>query len=277
MPRCLEKIPLFDCVEAEGETAKSKPKKINACPYCLSRGHVEEISTRSERFDAVPVLVSYLCQEGCKPQRDQRRYNDANEKKRDFFARYDLAKLAEIEAREIPYWTPPHQMMNVESDTAPWGDKWRAGSSNFRTVPELFTKRNLWAISLLLQNIEAADNEALLFAFSGTIFNATKMYKHREKGGGPQSGTFYLPQVFREIHMTTLFEQKMSNLSRAFDFFAQFPDKPNVCISTQAAIDLSQLPSNTVDYTGVWRKLCRPLASSRDLPKSRYTGSRKKR
>ena len=91
-PRCLEKIPLFDCVEAEGETAKGKPKKISACPHCFTRGHVEEISTRSERFEAMPVLVSYLCQEGCKPQRSERRHNDPNEKKRDFFARYDLAK-----------------------------------------------------------------------------------------------------------------------------------------------------------------------------------------
>jgi hypothetical protein len=38
------------------------------------------------------------------------------------------AKLAEIDAKKIPYWIPPHRMMNVESDTDPWGDKWRAGT-----------------------------------------------------------------------------------------------------------------------------------------------------
>lgn len=31
-PRCMEKVPLFDCMEVEGQTAAGKPKKINACP-----------------------------------------------------------------------------------------------------------------------------------------------------------------------------------------------------------------------------------------------------
>jgi hypothetical protein len=54
------KVPLFDCVEAQGQTTSGKPKKIRACPHCYERGHIEEISTRSEWFDPVPVLVSYL-------------------------------------------------------------------------------------------------------------------------------------------------------------------------------------------------------------------------
>lgn len=57
-PRCMEKVPLFDCVEVEGETAAGKPKKINACPHCHERGIVEEIRTRGERLGAVPVLAS---------------------------------------------------------------------------------------------------------------------------------------------------------------------------------------------------------------------------
>ena len=63
-PRCMEKVPLFDCVEAEGETAKGKPKKIRACPYCYKRGMVEEISTRP-RSSARCRYVSYTCEGGC--------------------------------------------------------------------------------------------------------------------------------------------------------------------------------------------------------------------
>jgi hypothetical protein len=36
-PRCLEKVPLFDCIETQGITAQGKPKKINACPHCHKR------------------------------------------------------------------------------------------------------------------------------------------------------------------------------------------------------------------------------------------------
>ena len=41
-PRCLEKVPLFDCVEVEGTTAKGKPKKITAGPLRNDDGIAEE-------------------------------------------------------------------------------------------------------------------------------------------------------------------------------------------------------------------------------------------
>ena len=145
-PKCLEKVPLFDCVEVEGNTAAGKSKKISVCPHCYKNGHHEEISTRGKRFGSIPVLVNYFCKGKCKPSRDERRYNDINKKKKDFFIRYDIEKIKEIENAVIPYWFPPQKMMNVEDDTVPWGDNWRPGR-NFRTVAELFTKRNLWALS----------------------------------------------------------------------------------------------------------------------------------
>ena len=139
-PRCLEKMPLFDCIEIDGQTAQGKPKKINICPHCHGRGVEEEISTRAKKFGSMPVLVSYSCKNGCKPASNTRRHNDEDEKKREYFEQYDLGKIREIEQKDIPYWYPKDRMMHVESDTEPWGDKWRAGTSNFRTVAELFYK-----------------------------------------------------------------------------------------------------------------------------------------
>ena len=52
-PRCLEIIPLFDCVEANVPAKtqqKGKPaemKAVNICPHCKAKGHIEEISTRT--------------------------------------------------------------------------------------------------------------------------------------------------------------------------------------------------------------------------------------
>jgi adenine-specific DNA methylase len=51
-PRCMQRVPLFDCVEVEGQTAKGKNKRIRVCPRCYARGIVEEISTRTERYGA---------------------------------------------------------------------------------------------------------------------------------------------------------------------------------------------------------------------------------
>jgi hypothetical protein len=80
-PRCMEKVALFDCPEVEGRTQKGKPKKIRVCPHCQKRGIQEEISTSGEKFGAEPVLVSYICENGCKPARDERRHDDLDPKK----------------------------------------------------------------------------------------------------------------------------------------------------------------------------------------------------
>lgn len=248
-PRCLEKVALFDCVEVEGETVQGKPKKINVCPHCYARGHVEEISTRSERFAAEPVLVSYLCQEGCKPQRDERRHNDPNEKKRDFFARYDLAKLAEIEAKEIPYWTPPHRMMNVESDTESWGDKWRAGTSNFRTVSDLYPKQNFWGLAIIRKTIkqlvESEIADALMFCWNSITLNVSRMTTDRDRLGFLK-GTYYIPQVHRCTNVWGTFENKFRLMKGGWANLNEI-DNPRLIVSTQSVLDMNEVPDNTVD------------------------------
>ena len=52
------------------------------------------------------MLVSYICENGCKPARDERRHDDADPKKREYFERYDLGKIQEIEGKKIPHWYP---------------------------------------------------------------------------------------------------------------------------------------------------------------------------
>ena len=120
-PRCLTKIPLFDCPEVPAQTAAGKDKAIRICPNCYQKGHQEEISTSDHRYEPMPVLVSYQCDEGCKPQRDERRYNDANLKKREYFKKFDIAKLQEIESRDIPHWFPKQKMMDNDTNSEVWG------------------------------------------------------------------------------------------------------------------------------------------------------------
>ena len=143
-PRCLEQVPLFDCPEIESKTANGKAKIVAVCPRCHAKGVDEEISTRSARFGVVPVMLSYVCESGCKPSRGVRMHNDQDSAKRRNFDSSDVAKLQEIEARRVPYWLPPQKMMNVEDDSKPWGAEWREGR-NFRRITELFTARNLYA------------------------------------------------------------------------------------------------------------------------------------
>lgn len=250
-PRCLEKVALFDCPEVNSQTAKGKPKKIRICPVCLGHGHQEEIKTSGVRFDPVPVLVSYFCEEGCKPQRSERRHNDPDDKKRGYFQKYDLGKLDEIDRKDIPYWYPPHRMMNVESDTEPWGDKWRAGTSNFRTVAELFTKRNLWALALLFNEIgefQQPISDAFRFTLSSFLLNLSKLYKHRESGGGQPTGNYYVPQIHRENSAWASFERKYSDIKAGLQELPDILQWTEVLVSTQSAFSLSEIPNDVIDH-----------------------------
>ena len=247
--RCLEKIPLFDCVEVEGQTGDGKPKKINACPHCYARGIVEEISTRSERFGSLPVLVNYLCESGCKPARSERRHNDPDEKKREYFEKYDLGKLREIEGKAIPHWYPPHKMMNVEDDSKPWGVKWRAGTSNFRTVAELFTKCNLWALATINAGILNHENKnaqsALQFCWLSIVLNVSRMTTNRDRLGYLK-GTYYLPQNCRCTNVWSTFEYKFRMMINGWQDISEVSTK-SLMISTSDARKINIL-SNSVDY-----------------------------
>jgi DNA modification methylase len=251
-PRCLERVPLFDCVEVEGEGRKGKGKSgqaklLNACPHCYARGVVEEISTRGVKLGAIPVLARYECLSGCKPARSERRHNDPDPSKRDYFQRFDLGKLHEIEAQEVPYWVPPHRMMNVDDDTQPWGAEWREGR-NFRTVAELYTKRNLWALAAILDAIKCipAYREELLFTFTSILLKSSRMMAHNNDGiGRIQKGTYYIPQIIHDIHVGQFYAEALGDMLAGYQAMGQF--NPRLMISTTDARALD-LPADSVDY-----------------------------
>jgi DNA modification methylase len=250
-PRCLAKITLYDCGSEDAQTAAGKAKTVNVCPACQANGFTEVIRSQGEKFGYVPVKVVYHCYDGCKPTRDERLHNDSSPEKRSCFDECDLGKVREIESKDIPHWFPHHRMMNEAHDTKPWGDKWRAGTSNFRTVAELFTKRNLWALSSIRDAIKRIEDDsvrdALMFALSGIMLNTTKMCQDRGKLGF-NKGTYYIPQVVRELVVTNSLNYKVENhLIPAFGEIADI-DPRNRCISTQSSTNLSLIASNSIDY-----------------------------
>jgi len=234
-------------VEVQGQTKQGKPKKISVCPHCHERGINEEISTKLKKFGAVPVMVKYICQNGCKPASDKRTYNDTDENKREFFKKYDLGKISDIEEKEIPYWYPKDRMMHVESDTDPWGDKWRAGTSNFRTVAELYTKRNLWALAAYLCTIrESVFTDELLFMFSSILLKSSRMMAHNSDGiGRIQKGTYYLPQFLHDIHVGAFMEEAAGDMVSGYNQMHSIHSYPIISTSDARSI---LIQGSSLDY-----------------------------
>lgn len=248
-PRCLEKIPLFSCDKAEvpmktkKEGESQKMKIVNICPHCNKSGHTEVIRSQSQKFGTVPVLVNYICENGCKPARDERRYNDKNAKKREFFEKFDLKKIEEIEKLPIPYWYPK------ECDMTSFSRYQRDALFYYgvKEAADFYTKRNLWALSIICNYSKQIKElyDPLMFSLTSIMFSVSRMYLWTEDNQhGIISGTYYLPQICREINVWTQFPDKINTLIKLQDFMPKFG---NLMISTSSAT-MMDLPSNSIDY-----------------------------
>lgn len=249
-PRCMEKVPLFDCIEVEVPTKKReknqslKLKKAKACPHCYQRGNIEIISSQSHKYGSIPVLIDYTCENSCKPKRNQRKYNDNDLDKREYFKKFDLQKINDIENSEILHWYPKGFEMTSFS-------RYKRDALYYygvQEVSDLFTKRNLWALSAISKIAQQYDElkDAIMFSLTSILFSSSRMYLWTEEGQhGFISGTFYLPQVSREINVANQFLDKFKSL-QVFKEYSSFSTK--LFISTSSATNMDTIPSNSIDY-----------------------------
>ncbi|MDT4896822.1 MAG: hypothetical protein QOH25_1899 [Acidobacteriota bacterium] len=249
--RCMNKVALFDCVEVEGQTAKGKPKKVKVCPHCYSRGHHEIIRSQSQKFGSVPVLVNYFCLEGCEPASSERRRNDADLTKRKYFEDYDLKKLSAIEEEDMPYWYPQGYDMTGFS-------RYQRDALyyyNISEVAHLFTKRNLRALAAYY---DAADKfsssdirDVIKFGLNSIVLAMSRMQGYVEDPRFPNQlmrGTYYIPQVSREYPVHDWLDGKLKNLVAGYRRIAEETTGQPVAISTQSALDMSNVMTASVDY-----------------------------
>ncbi|RJP35071.1 MAG: hypothetical protein C4527_01160 [Candidatus Omnitrophota bacterium] len=248
-PRCLEKVPLFDCEKAEGRTAKGKVKKVNICPHCFNKGLKEIIRSQSQKFGAVPVLVSYLCENSCKPARSERRHNDPDPKKRDYFEKYDLGKIREINEKDIPYWYPKGYSMTAFS-------RYQRDALFYygvKEVADIFTKRNLWALAAIRDFLSISDNP-LSLVFSSLLLNASRMQQvrtdklgHITQGAADlMKGAYYIPQNNKEINCIYYFESRFENILKGICDIQDVNN--NFIISCQSTTNLRAIQTNSTDY-----------------------------
>lgn len=247
-PRCMEKVPLFECEEVKSETKEGKPKTVNVCPHCHKRGFEEVIRSQSEKFGAVPVLINYLCENGCRPARAERLHNDGDSKRRDFFTKHDLAKINDIQSKTLPHWYPSG--FNMTGFSRYQRDALRL--YGVKEVADLFTKRNLWALACWRNAIhsisDASVRDQLRMVFSSNIYSGTRLQQYHEGGGGFQRGTFYIPQLSLERNQFDCLERKFRDFEKGWDEIARSLQSTALCCSTQSACSVDSVPDFSIDY-----------------------------
>jgi len=188
----------------------------------------------------------------------------------------DLEKIDEIEKMEIPYWYPKDTLRY--SSGKEFNKKETVGD-----IPNLFTKRNLLALSILWHRIESITDtkiqDLMKFAFSSRVHLASKMCPVAKPS--PRSHwselsatsfwalqSYWVPPIFMESNVWMLFEsgivgkqgilkgkEEARKTIKYFDEAKSFEDidnGANVLISTQSALNLkgapAKIPKESVDY-----------------------------
>lgn len=228
--RCGEAITLWDVAV---DHADGKVKESFACPHC---GFVGK-KTQHTRIDSVPVVTNYECHGGCKPKRREQPTTDA-----------ERQRIAEIEAKEIPYWYPT----DAFGDDREMYIRSALHLRNITRVCDFYMKRNLWALAAWWSRAiaigDASVQSTLRFVFTSVAMSATKLYRYRDsRKGGMQAGTLYPPSLGCEMNVVEMLSRKAegypSDLSRLVLNQASL-----IQVIAGSAGNLSQVADESVDY-----------------------------
>jgi 16S rRNA G966 N2-methylase RsmD len=171
----------------------------------------------------------------------------------------DEIKLQRISKTKIPYWVPENELI--------WNT--RVNVHKGTRVVDLFTHRNLIALSVLLNSIEQLPNpetkDLMKFVFTGFVIKASRMNfvnvgGYKSLGRGWCVRGYWVPKEHMEQNVWHDFEAQYRSVlkgktesnstvdfRRASDYDRLKRTDDNILIVNGSAIDIP-IPANSVDY-----------------------------
>ena len=225
--RCGEPLVLWD-LAVDPETGKVKRELT--CPTCNATWRKRQLHW----VESVPVVTNYECHGGCRSKRAEHP-TTAGEK----------ARIAEIDAQEIPYWYP----------RTPFDESWEMWRRAHREqgitdVSKFFTWRNLWALGRLWHEIELIEGDGMRaaprFVFTSLHYRYSRRTKwHKSRfGQAAMPGTLYVPSLTIENNIGWIFANKLDNVCRGLSLIPS----GDVVTITGSATDLVDMPDQSLDY-----------------------------
>jgi len=247
---CSEEYVYWD---AAVDLNKGVARKQFTCPACgasqstrsLQRAYSTQVDpllgTPIRLFKQVPVRVSYLTGDNKKRQRDWNRYDSS------FLSDLEFSHLSKSVFPVVPL---------------PKGDRWKRDAFADKGVTHIhhfYTHRTIEALSSIWDAIINGGfpyRSRIALSFLYTSFadrNATKRnrfvinrYNPRGRVNGPMANSLYLPNLFCEVNILRLMEDKSRDIRSALS--AGPANTNEVLISTGSSALLSDVPSDSVDY-----------------------------
>jgi len=209
----------FNCSNCNYETTK---KELSPAVFT----YFDEILNKSVSEDkSVPVLISYSF--------GGKRYQKKPDKK-------DLLNIEKMQSLKISDWVPINRM--------PEGDESRRNDKKGIThVHQFYSKRNLTTLAKLKGLISDPIYNVLI---TKVAFQTTKLYRFTYQsgvwgaGGGPLSGTLYVPSLVKELNIINQLEDAIKGRKKI-----TIPDSnSDVINSLQSATHITNLHDNSIDY-----------------------------
>lgn len=225
-PTCGEEFLLWDTIDQ----GSGRLGRTSTCPRCLSQFD----RRRFEVIDNVPAYISFERSDGSRGYK----LADAD----------DISKAKEFRRDDIIDWFP----------TTPLGpdremyQRCALHLHGVRSVADMYTTRNLLALSMLWSEIQKVEDHrlqrALAFAFTNTAWHGTRMRRFNARGGHrPLTGTLYIPQLSSEANVLTVMRKKVGQLATFYAGYAPLAEElPAMIVGSATALD--RVASDSIDY-----------------------------
>lgn len=209
----------FLCPECGAKIKKAQCEHAKKVFYDTKLGRTVTISLQ------VPVLINYTY--------NGKRYEKTPDEE-------DLLLINKIESSDIPYWYPIDELPKGDKT----GDATHLGITN---VHLFYKKRVLYVLSAFYD--KAKGDKSMLFAFTKVANQMTKQYRLTYMngcwgaGGGPMSGTLYIPSLLKELNPLPFLEKALE-----LQGIRTYAQEGNVIVSCQSTTDYTQIPEQSIDY-----------------------------
>jgi len=236
---CLSPIDLNKIRDTFKKIEKDIYREVNSlyetkCPVCNKKAMIINAIWKKSDFSS----LFFSC-EFCR----SKKLKEADNK--------DKEKVREIEGKEIPFWYPKDIRLPKDADV--------------KTLDLLFTKRNLISLSVLYNEIqhfeESEIKEIMKLVFSSLLVRTSKLIfinRYRLNKGVNPAGVwgekrFWVPDEYVENNVLYYFKERLSKIIKAKKetnslLGNYFKEGNTFKISTQSATNLSNIPSNSIDY-----------------------------
>jgi DNA modification methylase len=225
---CGGEIVLWD-VAVDHETGQVKD--AFHCPHCNETWRKTELSL----LRSVPVMTNY---QFIDPVTGKKRRGEHP------VSEFELERLREIEAKEIPYWYPKTPFENTR-------EMWRGvhRDAGAERACDFYTKRNLWALARLWKEKEKLTQRlqpATEFLITSAMSNMSRMVKYRyDRKASIVSGTLYIPSLNIEQNVLGTVTHKTKDIFKALGVGGNSDSKCFTTVDTAARLNC---PECSIDY-----------------------------